>query len=56
MPSAPSNGAVTASGWASSSTSIAGALAATQPEAAAMIQGAAEAYVAESPNFAPLSA
>ena len=29
---------------------IAGALAATQPEAAAMIQGAAEAYVAESPT------
>ena len=28
---------------------IAGALAATQPEAAAMIQGAAEAYMAESP-------
>ena len=35
---------------------IAGALAATQPEAAAMIQGAAEAYVAESPNFARRSA
>ena len=35
---------------------IAGALAATQPEAAAMIQGAAEAYVAESPNFARCSA
>ena len=35
---------------------IAGALAATQPEAAAIIQGAAEAYVAESPIFAPLSA
>ena len=35
---------------------IAGALAATQPEAAAMIQGAAEAYMAESPNFArPIS-
>ena len=35
---------------------IAGALAATQPEAAAMIQGAAEASVAaESPNFAPFS-
>ena len=34
---------------------IAGALAATQPEAAAMIQGAAEAYVAESPIFAPFS-
>jgi predicted ATPase len=33
---------------------IAGALAATQPEAAAMIQGAAEAYVAESPILAPL--
>ncbi len=33
---------------------IAGALAATQPEAAAMIQGAAEAYVAESPIFARL--
>jgi predicted ATPase/class 3 adenylate cyclase len=33
---------------------IAGALAATQPEAAAIIQGAAEAYVAESPNFARL--
>ena len=31
---------------------IAGALAATQPEAAAMIQGAAEAYVAESPTIA----
>ena len=34
---------------------IAGALAATQPEAAAIIQGAAEAYVAESPIFAPFS-
>jgi predicted ATPase/class 3 adenylate cyclase len=34
---------------------IAGALAATQPEAAAMIQGAAETYVAEPPNFAPFS-
>ena len=34
---------------------IAGALAATQPEAAAIIQGAAEASVAESPNFAPFS-
>jgi predicted ATPase/class 3 adenylate cyclase len=35
---------------------IAGALAATQPEAAAIIQGAAEAYMAESPNFArPIS-
>jgi hypothetical protein len=35
---------------------IAGALAAIQPEAAAIIQGAAEAYVAESPNFAqPIS-
>ena len=33
---------------------IAGALAATQPEAAAMIQGAAEAYVAESPTIARL--
>jgi hypothetical protein len=33
---------------------IAGALAATQPEAAAIIQGAAEAYMAEPPNFAPL--
>jgi predicted ATPase len=33
---------------------IAGGLAATQPEAAAIIQGAAEAYAAESPNFAPL--
>ncbi len=33
---------------------IAGALAATQPEAAAIIQGAAEAYVAVPPNFAPL--
>jgi hypothetical protein len=32
----------------------AGALAATQPESAAMIQGAAEAYVAESSNFARL--
>jgi hypothetical protein len=31
---------------------VAGALAATQPEAAAMIQGAAEAYVVESSNFA----
>ena len=31
---------------------IAGALAATQPEAAAIIQGAAKAYMAESPNFA----
>jgi predicted ATPase/class 3 adenylate cyclase len=34
---------------------IAGALAATQPEAAAMIQGAAEAYVAELPILAPFS-
>jgi predicted ATPase len=34
---------------------IAGTLAATQPEAAAMIQGAAEGYAAESPNFAPIS-
>jgi predicted ATPase len=34
---------------------IAGALAATHPEAAAMIQGAAEAYVAEPPTFAPFS-
>ena len=34
---------------------IAGALAATQPEAAAMIQGAAGAYVAESPILAPFS-
>ena len=34
---------------------IAGALAATQPEAAAIIRGAAEAYMAESPNFARLS-
>jgi hypothetical protein len=34
---------------------IAGTLAATQPEAAAMIQGAAEAYAAVSPNFAPIS-
>ena len=33
---------------------IAGALAATHPEAAAIIQGAAEAYMAESPNFARL--
>jgi hypothetical protein len=33
---------------------IAGALAATRPEAAAIIQGAAEAYVTESPNFARL--
>ena len=33
---------------------IAGALAATQPEAAAIIQGAAEAYMVESPNFARL--
>ena len=33
---------------------IAGALAATQPEAAAIIQGAAEAYVAESPTIARL--
>jgi hypothetical protein len=31
---------------------IAGTLAATQPEAAAMIQGAAEAYVAELPTIA----
>jgi predicted ATPase/class 3 adenylate cyclase len=35
--------------------SIAGALAASQPEAAAMIQGAAGAYVAQSPIFAPFS-
>jgi predicted ATPase/class 3 adenylate cyclase len=34
---------------------IAGALAATQPEAAAMIRGAAEASVAEAPIFAPFS-
>ena len=34
---------------------IAGALAATQPEAAAMIRGAAEASVAESPILAPFS-
>jgi predicted ATPase/class 3 adenylate cyclase len=34
---------------------IAGALAATHPEAAAMIQGAAETYVAEPPRFAPFS-
>ena len=35
---------------------IAGTLAATQPEAAAIIQGAAEAYMVESPNFArPIS-
>jgi hypothetical protein len=33
---------------------IAGALAATWPEAAAIIQGAAEAYMVESPNFAQL--
>ena len=33
---------------------IAGTLAATRPEAAAMIQGAAEAYVAESPTIARL--
>jgi tetratricopeptide (TPR) repeat protein len=33
---------------------IAGGLAATQPEAAAIIQGAAEAYFVESPIFAPL--
>jgi hypothetical protein len=34
---------------------IAGALAATQPEAAAMIQGAAEAFVAELPILRPFS-
>jgi hypothetical protein len=34
---------------------IAGALAATQPEAAAMILGAAEAYFDESPPIAPIS-
>jgi len=34
---------------------IAGALAASQPEAAAIIQGAAGAYVAEPPIFAPIS-
>ena len=35
---------------------IAGALAATRPDAAAIIQGAAEAYVVESPIFAqPIS-
>jgi hypothetical protein len=34
---------------------IAGALAATQPEAAAMIQGAAEANTVELPIFAPIS-
>jgi hypothetical protein len=33
---------------------IAGALAATRPEAAAIIQGAAEAHMVESPNFARL--
>jgi len=30
---------------------IAGTLAATQPEVAAIIQGAAEGYMAESPNY-----
>jgi hypothetical protein len=34
---------------------IAGALAATQPEAAAIIQGAAEAYLVKSPTIAPIS-
>jgi predicted ATPase/class 3 adenylate cyclase len=34
---------------------IAGTLAPTQPEAAAIIQGAAEAYVADSPTIAPIS-
>ena len=34
---------------------IAGALAITQPEAAAIIQGAAGAYMAESPILAPFS-
>ena len=33
---------------------IAGALAAIQPEAAAIIQGAAETYMADSPTIAPL--
>jgi tetratricopeptide (TPR) repeat protein len=33
---------------------IAGTLAATRPEAAAIIQGVTEAYMVESPNFAPL--
>ena len=33
---------------------IAGTLAATRPEAAAIIQGAAEAYMAESPTIARL--
>jgi hypothetical protein len=33
---------------------IAGALAATQPETAAMTQGAAETYMVEPPNFARL--
>jgi hypothetical protein len=33
---------------------ISGALSATQPEAAAIIQGAAEAYVAELPTIAQL--
>jgi hypothetical protein len=33
---------------------IAGTLAATQPEAAAMIQGVSEAHVAESPTIAQL--
>jgi len=34
---------------------IAGALVATRPDAAAIIQGAAETYVAESPQFALLT-
>jgi hypothetical protein len=34
---------------------IAGALLATRPDAAAIIQGAAETYVAESPKFALLT-
>ena len=34
---------------------IAGALLTTRPDAAAIMQGAAEAYVVEPPKFAPLS-
>jgi hypothetical protein len=52
--SAPSNGAGDRVGVAVTLDMIAGTLAATQPEAAAIILGAARAYVAESPIVARL--
>ena len=54
MPSAASSGPVV-SGWALVFYMVAVALLTTRPEAAAIIQGAAEAYVVESPTFALLS-